>query len=712
MSDYTFFSKDPGCWGKSYQSLWGHHNICPLLQWFHIAQVTQSELTSLTHLKVWGDTERFYSDVAFLLVLSKEGVVGERVYGLTMVWVHLYQARVSTIGSAVEQLTQLASTGPNWPYALVQLNGDAHHVPLPKEGHLSVMVEESTSHVPYRRIHQLEVCQLLSSGSWVVYLEGLNGCQVLVIMTLPKSLSNGMTMFKDKATFLQVDFSQSATKEQESETLSLGGGLSPTPATTPTRAFPPKVEGQISMTMEVTELLSQAVLDTSGLTSRSSTPKTGSLALATLLPLKPEDFTKLVDTSLKWVLQRTQRWMIPHWRRSMPLHPLGWNSRVQWGSSLHGCGPTPGGGQQGPGLLVGDQVFPWCAMEEASLWLWDGPPSEWVGDHWGHQGSEGPLCLHYLRCGDLPDNINKWSKVWHTACIKEIEDDCNHALAEAENCCSTATREADSSGASKACSIQQSHIKDIQCLEAEAIEEEGKDCLAFLTTCGTALRASPPEACGIKVTPFHLLLGNDPMSTLLSIPPGISPPEEGTCPTDSSFLLSQQWQDPHPQSKLWHYSPDQPGPQSPSGATSKATPEEPSHSKWKEEMPFHKALSWSCQEAFSRDSRLVWNAREDYYQENHLHFNSENSCNVTDIFQNRIKSTGLLCSEIHEIQETWMGWCELKYTNYTLKTLPKGLNFFQPVFPLESQKVMGLTNIHHPDALCHFNGVTHCSWCR
>ena len=115
MSDYTFFSKDPGCWGKSYQSLWGCQDICPLLQQFHIFQVTQSELTSLTHLK--GDTKRFCSDVAFLLVLPKEGVVGERAYRLTMVWVHPYQARVSTIDGKAEQLTQLASTGPKQPYA-------------------------------------------------------------------------------------------------------------------------------------------------------------------------------------------------------------------------------------------------------------------------------------------------------------------------------------------------------------------------------------------------------------------------------------------------------------------------------------------------------------------------------------------------------------------------------------------------------------------
>ena len=115
MSNYAFFSKDPGCWGKSYQSLWGCHDICPLLEQFCIAHVTQLELASLTHLKVWHDPQKFCSYVTFLLVLPKEGVVGERVYGLTRVWVHPYQARVSMIGDAAKQLAQLASTGPDRP---------------------------------------------------------------------------------------------------------------------------------------------------------------------------------------------------------------------------------------------------------------------------------------------------------------------------------------------------------------------------------------------------------------------------------------------------------------------------------------------------------------------------------------------------------------------------------------------------------------------
>ena len=85
------------------------------------------------------------------------------------------------------------------------------------------------------------------------------------------------------------------------------------------------------MTMEVSELLSWAVLDTSGLASISSTPKRlGSLALATLLPLKPEDSAKLVDTSSQVSTPDNVEMDDPPWRRSMPLHPPVKTPRPSW----------------------------------------------------------------------------------------------------------------------------------------------------------------------------------------------------------------------------------------------------------------------------------------------------------------------------------------------------------------------------------------------
>ena len=156
-----------------------------------------------------------------------------------------------------------------------------------------------------------------------------------------------------------------------------------------------------------------------------------------------------------------------------------------------------------------------------------------------------------------------------------------------------------------------SHAKDIQHLEAEAIEEERRGCLAFFTACCAALRASPPEAHGIMVTPFHLLLGNAPTSTLLNIPPEVSP-STGTCPTDSSFLNSSSaWALPLVQPAAQLTQPS--GPSIPIEDHLQRDSQGAPHSKQKEEMLLHKALSRSHQEAFSRDSKLVQKVREDYY---------------------------------------------------------------------------------------------------
>ena len=128
-------------------------------------------------------------------------------------------------------------------------------------------------------------------------------------------------------------------------------------------------------------------------------------------------------------------------------------------------------------------------------------------------------------------------------------------------------------------------------------------------------------------------------------------------------------------------------------------------------MPLHQALTQSCLEAFSRDSSLVRKMREEYFQRHSPNFNTENTHDLSDVFWCMAKTTELLGSGIYDIKEVWTGPDELWQANYALRTLLKGLKFLRVVPPLESPKVMGLTGIHDPDVLHHFNGVTHCPWC-
>ena len=160
------------------------------------------------------------------------------------------------------------------------------------------MVEGCTSSTTCGRISQLKIHQLLSSGSQVISLVGLNGCEVPVIVSPPESLAKGANLFRGEPIYLQVDIPQSTTKEQELKALPLGSHATPILTASPIRAPPLKAKGQVSMTTEVRDLLSQVVLDTSGHASGSSTPKwLEPMRLVTSLPPKLEDFPKPVDTS-------------------------------------------------------------------------------------------------------------------------------------------------------------------------------------------------------------------------------------------------------------------------------------------------------------------------------------------------------------------------------------------------------------------------------
>ena len=273
MSEYMFFSKDPAQWGEAFQSILGCHDIYLLLRNFHAASITQLELSSLTSLKAWGDPEKFKSEVAFLLILTGGCPEGDRVFGLSTMWVHLYQARMSTKEEVVKQLTPLPSMGSDLPYTLVWLSGDAHQAPLPKEGHLSIQVAGGTCSTACRRVSQLQVCQLLSSGSQVVYLAGLNRCEVPLIASPPESMAKGVNLLGSKPIYLKVDIPQSNMEGSELKAPPLGGCPPSILIASPVRPPPPKAEGEVSMTTEVRELLSQAGLDTSKHASGSSTPK-------------------------------------------------------------------------------------------------------------------------------------------------------------------------------------------------------------------------------------------------------------------------------------------------------------------------------------------------------------------------------------------------------------------------------------------------------
>ena len=159
--------------------------------------------------------------------------------------------------------------------------------------------------------------------------------------------------------------------------------------------------------------------------------------------------------------------------------------------------------------------------------------------------------------------------------IKEAKAICAHSIREAKTLCSTAIREAEAQGASQAGSLQQSHTKTLQCLEEEAIKQESKGQLNFLSACQAALQASPPEFHGMLVSSYQVLLGHALMSHPFSISQGASPSQQGSAPGTPSPPVPECL----PRPKWQPHSPDQLDVLPPGGTTSKATPEGPPSSK-------------------------------------------------------------------------------------------------------------------------------------
>ena len=198
--------------------------------------------------------------------------MSDRVYGLSTMWVDPSQARVSTVEEAVRQLTTLVSSEPNWPYALVQLNEDTCHVPLPREGHLGILTEGDTSSAAYSQIGQLEVHQLLSSGPQVIYPMGLNRHEAPMVLLPPKSLAKGTTLIGGKPTYLKVSILQPTPEVPEPKAPPTAFTSPPSKCQVPSKLLCQRWKGgQHNSGSE--ELLSRAVLDMSGYLSGNSTLK-------------------------------------------------------------------------------------------------------------------------------------------------------------------------------------------------------------------------------------------------------------------------------------------------------------------------------------------------------------------------------------------------------------------------------------------------------
>ena len=186
----------------------------------HITQ--QGELLSISCLKVWGDTQKPWGGMAYLLV-KVEDASEVKGYGMALVWIRPHQAQASMMVEALEILSTCTSSGPDWLYILMQLYEGTNHASLPKDKHLGILPQGKVES-PCGWISQLEVCQLLSAGLRVIYLVGLNWGNQSVTIDLPGPLHSGSSVTTDEHPYMKIDIPSPTPEEQDGANLPLGGG--------------------------------------------------------------------------------------------------------------------------------------------------------------------------------------------------------------------------------------------------------------------------------------------------------------------------------------------------------------------------------------------------------------------------------------------------------------------------------------------------------
>ena len=110
MSEFEFFKGRADRWGDSMKALWGSLEICPPTDHIGLPCHMARELHSIGHLKVWGDAHKPHLVMVYLLVqVDNTSEVGN--YCLAIVWIDSCQARMGSMGEALESLSSLTSKG-------------------------------------------------------------------------------------------------------------------------------------------------------------------------------------------------------------------------------------------------------------------------------------------------------------------------------------------------------------------------------------------------------------------------------------------------------------------------------------------------------------------------------------------------------------------------------------------------------------------------
>ena len=251
----------------------------------------------------------------------------------------------------------------------------------------------------------------------------------------------------------------------------------------PIKTTPPKPEREVSMAMEVTDLLSCVMVDMSGHVSRNSMPKIPNPIVVLRPPpynlrglFRPVDTSSQVSASNATEMAEASLADIP------TISPIAKTPGSSGGTPPADTSHLQKKANKALGELLATKSSIDTHRQKA---VWE------LGMELCHNDSEMTESIKAARA--------TWTETtWDTealcsATVKEAKATCTCTIQEAEALCSAAIRDAEIQGATQANLLHWKHTKTIQQLEEQVIQEEGKSQIDVLSACQATIHACPLE---------------------------------------------------------------------------------------------------------------------------------------------------------------------------------------------------------------------------
>ena len=321
------------------------------------------------------------------------------------------------------------------------------------------------------------------------------------------------------------------------------------------------------MTMEVRNLLSQAMLDTSGHRSGNSTlRRPNPVVILTPPPHKPKELPQPVDTSSQVSAQDDSK-MAEASLEGVPttISPIAMTTRSR---SITPPADMAELWENANKAL--EELLATKASIDACRWraVWE------LGMELCQNESNTTKSIKEARA--VCSHVTLDAKALCFATIKEAKTTQACTIWETEAVCSMAIRDAKTQRASQAELLHRQHGKVMQDLEEQVIQEEGRSQTGFLSACQAALHASPAELKNVLVACYHISLEQPPTSHPFILSQRTSPVEQQSAPAAPPVPVPKQ----SPRPKRGVPSPEPVDSMPLGGTMSKANSEGPPSSKW------------------------------------------------------------------------------------------------------------------------------------